>query len=162
MSGRPALAAWPRPRASLRTPARRQRRRDVRRLHRMAQRHDRREAAGAEQQAARPGWCRRSRTRTQREIRDFGTDAALPANPAPAAESLAQDQSTARTTLILLAENTVVLGVLARSPAKAAGQAARAGGLWLCSVRCPSGLTAVTVASGCRVSCQPQRCTAIR
>src|ERR1022692_4630273 len=42
------------------------------------------------------------------------------------------------------------------------GQAARAGGPWLCRVRWPSGLTAATVASGCRVSCQPQRCTAMR
>jgi hypothetical protein len=38
------------------------------------------------------------RTLTQREIREFGTDAAPPANPGPAAESLAQDQSIARTT----------------------------------------------------------------
>jgi hypothetical protein len=42
------------------------------------------------------------------------------------------------------------------------GQAARAGGPWLCMVRWPSGLMAVTVASALRVSCQPQRCTAIR
>jgi predicted MFS family arabinose efflux permease len=35
---------------------------------------------------------------TQREIRDFGTDAALPASPAPAAGSLARDRPTARTT----------------------------------------------------------------
>ena len=34
---------------------------------------------------------------TQREIRDFGTDAVLPADPAPAAESLAQDESTVKT-----------------------------------------------------------------
>jgi len=33
---------------------------------------------------------------TQREIRDFGTDTALPAKPAPAAESPAQDESAAK------------------------------------------------------------------
>jgi MFS family permease len=33
---------------------------------------------------------------TQREIRDFGTDAALPAEPAPAAESPARDESAAK------------------------------------------------------------------
>jgi len=42
------------------------------------------------------------------------------------------------------------------------GQAARAGGPWLCRVRVPSGLVAVVVPSGCKTMPQPHRCTAIR
>ena len=44
-----------------------------------------------------------------------------------------------------------------------AGQAAAGvGGPWLCRVRSPVGLVAVTVPSGCKVMPQPHRCTAIK
>ena len=43
-----------------------------------------------------------------------------------------------------------------------AAQAAWRGGPWLCKIRSPSGLVAVTVPSGSSMMPQPQRCTAIR